>query len=141
MKSKGPAPEDFFNLEKHLKLLETPFAQVCRVLGLEESEPSDFLQAGRSVFLFDPDKKHVFNGAVIIDDGFGFYGIKVGDNWLATADRLESQGFVQANELERFTKPGQGFGISVYLYHDESAEASSSTVKEYSICPRYGQTP
>jgi len=140
MEAKLPAAGDPLYLERRLKLLETPFVQVCQVLGLEDAEPDECVQVGNSVFLFDSQKDHVFAGAVILDDAFGFYGVSVGANWLDSAGRLESQGFVQSEDLERFTKPGPQFGVSVYLYHDDSADASSSTVTQFCLCPRYGRT-
>ncbi len=69
---------------------------------------------------------------------YGFFGIKVGANWLDTAGKLESQGFSQAGNLERFTKPGSDFSISIYLYPDDSSDVQSSKVRDYSVCARYG---
>lgn len=135
-----PADQGLY-LEKYITIQQTPFAEVCRLLELDEPEPLESVLVGASVFLFDPDNDYLFNGAVIIDDEYGFYGISVGDNWLESAARLESLGFVQAEELERFTLPGRDFGVSIYLYHDNSTDPSISAVREYSICPRFGRTP
>ncbi len=139
MGSNHPQTEELFNLEKSIKILETPFSEVCGVLGLDETEPDKFLEVENCIFFFDPAKEHVFSSAVIMGSGYGFYGIKIGANWLDTAGKLESQGFKQASDLERFTKPGPDFNISVYLYPDDCPDASASKVKDYSVCVRYGQ--
>ncbi len=139
MGSNHPQTEELFNLEKSIKILETPFSEVCGVLGLDETEPDKFLEVENCIFFFDPAKEYVFSSAVIMGSGYGFYGIKIGANWLDTAGKLESQGFKQASDLERFTKPGPDFNISVYLYPDECPDASLSKVKDYSVCVRYGQ--
>ena len=139
MGSNHPQTEELFNLEKSIRILETPFSEACRVLGLDETEPDKFLEVENCVFFFDPEKEYVFGSAVIMGSGYGFYGIKIGANWLDTAGKLESQGFKQASDLERFTKPGPDFSISVYLYPDDCPDASSSNVKDYSVCARYGQ--
>jgi hypothetical protein len=138
MKSKRPKSGDARNLEKFIKIFETPFSEVCQVLGLDSAEPRGFLEVENCIFLFDSEKGHVFSGAVILSDAYGFFGIKIGANWLDTAGQLESQGFRQAGDLERFTKPGSDFSISVYLYPDDCPDASLSKVKDYSICARYG---
>jgi len=139
MESNHPQTEELLNLEKSIKILETPFGEVCRVLGLDETEPNEFLEVENCIFLFDPEKEHVFSSVVIMSGAYGFYGIKIGANWLDTAGKLELQGFKQASDLERFTKPGQDFNISVYLYPDDCPDASLSKVKDYSVCARYGQ--
>jgi len=139
MGSNQPQTEELFNLEKSIKILETPFSEVCRVLGLDETEPEKFLEVENCVFFFDPEKEYVFGSAVIMGSIYGFYGIKIGANWLDTAGKLESQGFKQASDLERFTKPSPNFSISVYLYPDDCPDASLSKVKDYSVCARYGQ--
>jgi len=131
---------DAHNLEKFVKILETPFGDVCRVLGLDEAEPSSFLEVENCIFMFDCEKGAVFTGAVVMGDAYGFFGIRVGANWLEAAGKLESQGFRQASDLERFTKPGEDFSVSVYLYPDDSPDASSSRIKDYSISIRYGHT-
>ncbi len=140
MKSKRLGSKDVFNLEKQIKMLETPFGEVCRLLGEDETNPEGFLEVEDCVFLFDPERDYVFTGAVIISDAYGFFGIHVGMNWMKAAAKLESQGFVQAEDLERFTKPGSEVGVSVYLYPDDCPDASLSTVKDYSLCARYGQS-
>ncbi len=139
MESNHPRTEELFNLEKSIKILETPFSEVCQVLGLDETEPNEFLEVENCIFFFDPEKEYVFSSAVIMGSVYGFYGIKIGANWLDTAGKLESQGFKQASDLERFTKPGPDFSISVYLYPDDCPDASLSKVKDYSVCARYGQ--
>lgn len=131
-----PSPEDSLNLEKHIKILETPFSQVCRILGLEPEEPKDVIEIENSVFMFDSDEGHIFTGAVVLDNTYGFFGIKIGANWLETAEKLESQGFIQAQDSERFTKPGENFGTSIYLYLD--SESGDAKVHHYSVCVRYG---
>jgi len=136
---KHPQTEELFNLEKSIKILETPFSEVCRVLGLDETEPDKFIEVENCVFFFDPEKEYVFGSAVIMGSVYGFYGIQIGANWLETAGKLESQGFQQASDLERFTKPGPDFSISIYLYPDDCPDASLSKVKDYSVCARYGQ--
>ncbi len=139
MGSNHPQTDELFNLEKSIKILETPFSKVCRVLGFDETEPNKFLEVENCIFFFDPAKEYVFSSAVIMGSAYGFYGIKIGANWLDTAGKLESQGFKQASDLERFTKPGPDFNISVYLYPDDNPDASASKVKDYSVCARYGQ--
>jgi hypothetical protein len=131
--------EELLNLEKSVRILETPFSEVCMVLGLDEVEPREFLEMDNCIFFFDPAKEYVLSSAVIMGSTYGFYGIEIGTNWLQTAGKLESQGFKQASDLERFTKPGQDFNISVYLYPDDNPDTSLSKVKDYSICARYGQ--
>lgn len=132
---------DTHNLEKFITILDTPFGEVCKALGLEETESAAFLEVENCIFIFDPEKGHVVSGAVVVGEAYGFFGIRVGMNWLEAAGKLESQGFKQASDLERFTKPGEDFSVSVYLYPDDSPDASSSTVKDYSVCVRYGRTP
>ena len=139
MGSKQPQIEELLNLEKSIKLLETPFGEVCRLLGMGKTKPSSFLEVENCIFFFDSTEEYVFSSAVIMGDKYGFYGIKIGANWLETAGQLESQGFKQATDLERFTKPGPDFNISVYLYPDDNPDASASKVKDYSVCARYGQ--
>jgi hypothetical protein len=139
MGSKQPQTEELLNLEKSIKILETPFIEVCRVLGLDETEPIEFLEVENCIFFFDPAKEYVLSSAVIMGSAYGFYGIKIGANWLETAGQLELQGFKQASDLERFTKPGPDFNISVYLYPDDCPDTSQSKVKDYSVCARYGQ--
>ena len=139
MGSNHPQTEELFNLEKSIKILETPFSEVCRVLGLDKTKPSEFLEVENCIFFFDPSKEYVFSSAVIMGSGYGFYGIQIGVNWLDTAGKLESQGFKQASDLERFTKPGPDFNISIYLYPDDCPDDSLSKVKDYSVCARYGQ--
>jgi len=139
MGSNQSQTEELFNLEKSIKILETPFSEVCRLLGLDETEPDKFLEVENCIFFFDPAKEYVFSSAVIMGSTYGFYGIEIGANWLETAGKLESQGFKQASDLERFTKPGTDFSISVYLYPDDCPDASLSKVKDYSVCARYGQ--
>ena len=139
MGSIQPQTEELFNLEKSMKILETPFSEVCRLLGLGKMKPNSFLEVENCIFFFDPANDYVFSSAVIMSSSYGFYGIKIGANWLETAAQLESQGFKQASDLERFTKPGQDFNISVYLYPDDNPDASASKVKDYSVCARYGQ--
>ena len=139
MGSNHPQTEELFNLEKSIKILETPFSEVCRLLGLGKIKPNSFLEVENCIFFFDPAEEYVFSSAVIMGSSYGFYGIKIGANWLETAGKLESLGFKQASDLERFTKPGSDFNISVYLYPDDSPDASASKVKDYSVCARYGQ--
>ncbi len=139
MGPKQPQTEELLNLENYIKILETPFSEVCRVLGLDKTDPSEFLEVDNCIFFFDPSQEYVFASVVIMGSAFGFYGIKIGANWLETAGNLESQGFKQASDLERFTKVGQDFNISVYLYPDDCPDASLSKVKDYSVCARYGQ--
>jgi len=136
--SKHIPPGDALNLEKHLRIFQTPFVEVCRLLGLNGAEPAASIEVANCIFLFDSTDHYVLSGAVILGAEFGFFGIKVGANWLDTAGRLESQGFSQAGELERFTKPGSDFSISVYLYPDDSSDVQSSKVRDYSVCARYG---
>jgi len=140
MGSKRLRSEDIFNLEKFIGVFETPFGEVCRILGEDDTKAEDFLEIEDCIFLFDSEREYLFSGAVIMGDAYGFFGIKVGANWLEAAAKLESQGFQQAEDLERFTKPGSDVGISVYLYPDDCPDASLSTVREYSICVRYGRT-
>jgi hypothetical protein len=132
---------DAHNLEKYIHILDTPFEEVCKRFGLDETEPAAFLEIENCVFMFDSEKEYVFSGAIIMGADYGFFGIKVGMNWLEAAGKLESQGFTQADDLERFTKPGEEFSVSVYLYPDDCPDASLSTVKDYSICVRYGSAP
>jgi hypothetical protein len=139
MQPKRPGPGDTLNLEKFIRILETPFGEVCEVLGLHATEPTGFLEVENCVFLFDPEREHVFSSAIIMGSAYGFFGIRIGANWLEAAGRLESQGFRQAGDLERFTKPGEEFSVSVYLYPDDCPDASLSTVKDYSVCVRYGR--
>ena len=139
MGSKQPQSEELLNLENSIKILETPFSEVCRLLGFEKTKPSEFLEVENCIFFFDPANGYVFSSAVIMCSAFGFYGIKIGANWLETAAKLEKQGFKQASDLERFTKPGPDFNISVYLYPDDNPDASASKVKDYSVCARYGK--
>jgi len=139
MRSKQPQTKELLNLEKSIKILETPFSQVCSLLGLGKTKPNAFLEVENCIFFFDPAKEYVFSSAVIMGSKYGFYGIKIGANWLETAAMLESQGFQQASDLERFTKPGKDFSISIYLYPDDNPDASASKVKDYSVCARYGQ--
>jgi hypothetical protein len=130
---------ELLNLDKYIRILETPFGEVCRALGLNGAKPKEFLEVDNCIFFFDPEKEYVFSSAVIMGNTYGFYGIETGANWLKTAGKLESQGFKQASDLERFTKPGPDFNISVYLYPDDNPDASASKVKDYSICVRYGK--
>jgi hypothetical protein len=139
MQSKRPGRGDTLNLEKFIHILETPFNEVCAVLGLDVTEPTSFLEVENCVFLFDCEKEHVFSGAIIMGSAYGFFGIRIGANWLEAAGKLESQGFRQASDLERFTKPGESFSVSVYLYPDDCSDASLSTLKDYSVCVRYGR--
>jgi hypothetical protein len=138
VQSKHLPPADSLNLEKHIRILETPFGEVCHLLALDYAEPVDSIEIDDCIFLFDPQNQYVLSSAVILGSEFGFFGIQVGANWLDTAGKLESQGFSQAGELERFTKPGPDFSISVYLYPDNSADVHSSKVRDYSVCARYG---
>ena len=138
MQSKHLPPADSLNLEKHIRILDTPFGEVCHLLGLDYAKPVDSIEIADCIFLFDPQNQYVLSSAVILGSEFGFFGIKVGANWLDTAGKLESQGFSQAGELERFTKPGPDFAISIYLYPDDSADVHLSKVRDYSVCARYG---
>jgi hypothetical protein len=138
MESKKLKPADALNLERFIRILETPFSEVCRVLGLDHTEPTGFLEVENCIFLFDSEKQYILSGAVILGSAYGFFGISIGANWLDMAAKLESQGFKQAGDLERFTKPGPDFSISVYLYPDNCPDAALSKVKDYSICARYG---
>ena len=131
---------DAHNLERLVKLLETPFAEVCTLFGLDQTEPVAFLEIDNCILMFDCDDENVFSGAVVMGETYGFFGVRVGANWLEAAGRLESQGFRQASDLERFTKPGENFSTSIYLYPDEALDMSSSKVKDYSVCVRYGHT-
>ncbi len=139
MKSNALPPGDALNLEKFVSILETPFSEVCEVLGLDCAEPTRSVEVADCIFLFDPENQYVLSGAVILGSEFGFFGIQIGANWLDTAGRLESQGFAQADDLERFTKPGSDFSISVYLYPDNSSDVSLSKVRDYSVSARYGR--
>ena len=139
MRSNQSKTEELLNLEKFIRILETSFGEVCEVLGLDEAEPGEFLEVDNCIFFFDPAKEYVLSSAVIMGSTYGFYGIEIGANWLQTAGKLESQGFKQASDLERFTKPGPDFNISVYLYPDDYPDTSLSKVKDYSVCARYGQ--
>jgi len=139
MDSKQVQPEDALNLERYLSLLATPFSKVSQVLGLNGTEPTGFLEADNCIFLFDSQKDRIFSGAVIMGQAYGFYGIRVGANWLESAEKLEAQGFKQASDLERFTKPGEDFSISVYLYPDDCPDTSASKVRDYSVNARYGR--
>lgn len=127
------------DLEKKIKLFETPFSEVCRILGIEAPEPRKVMEVEDSVFMFDQEQDYVFSGAVILDNQYGFFGIKIGENWLKTAENLESMGFVQAQDLDRFTKFGEEFNTSVYLYPD--SDTDDSRVQHYSLCVRYGSEP
>lgn len=129
-------PEDKLSLDSHIKLLETPFSEVCRILGLESEEPKKALEVDDSVFMFDAEQDYLFTGAVILDNSYGFFGIKIGANWLETAENLESQGFVQAEDTDRFTKPGEDFGACVCMYPD--SDSTDSLVQHYSFGVRYG---
>jgi hypothetical protein len=139
MRTNQPQIKKLLNLEQSIRILETPFREVCDVLGLNHIQPSEFLEVDNCIFFFDPEREYVFSSAVIMGSSCGFYGIKTGANWLEAAGVLESQGFKQASDLERFTKPGRDFNISVYLYPDDNPDASASKVKDYSVCARYGQ--
>jgi len=139
MNPNRPFPEDALNLERHIKILETSFSQVCLILGLEPQEPKEVIEIENSIFMFDSKQGHLFTGAVVLDNIYGFFGIKIGANWLETAEKLESQGFIQAQDSERFTKPGENFGTSVYLYLD--TDSGGANVHHYSVCVRYGCTP
>ena len=139
MKSKHLPPGDTLNIERFIKILETPFGEVCQVLGLDRTEPVSFLEVEDCIFLFDSVNGYIFSGAVIMSSAYGFFGINVGANWLDTAGRLESQGFTQAGDLERFTRQGSDFSISVYLYPDDCPDASMSKVRDYSVRARHGR--
>jgi len=139
VESKHLPPGNTLNLERFINILETPFDKVCQVLGLQCAEPASFLEIEDCIFLFDSQNGHVLSGAVIMSKAYGFFGITVGTSWLDTAGKLESLGFVQAGDLERFTKQGSDFSISVYLYPDDSADASLSKVRDYSVRARYGR--
>lgn len=134
-----PYPGDALHLERHIKILETPFSEVCRILGMEPEEPKDVIEVENSIFMFDSEEGHLFSGAVVLDNTYGFFGIKIGANWLETAEMLESQGFIQAQNSERFTKPGENFGTSVYLYLE--SDSGEARVQHYSVCVRYGCDP
>lgn len=134
-----PSLDDPLSLERYIEILKTPFSEVCKVLGLESQDPKDVIEVENSVFMFDPEQGHLFCGAVVLDNMYGFFGIKIGTNWLETAEMLESQGFIQARDTERFTKPGEKFGTSVYLYLD--SDSGQATVQHYSVCVRYGSEP
>ena len=139
VKSKHLPPGSTLNLERFINILETPFDEVCQVLGLDRAEPTGFLEIEDCIFLFDSQNGHVLSGAVIMGKAYGFYGIAVGASWLGTAGKLESQGFVQAGDLERFTKQGSDFSVSVYLYPDDSSDASLSKIRDYSVRARHGR--
>jgi hypothetical protein len=139
MKSKRLLPGNTLNLEKFINILETPFDEVCQVLGLDCAEPTGFLEINDCIFLFDSQNGHVLSGAVIMSKAYGFFGVEVGASWLGTAGRLESQGFVQAGDLERFTRQGSDFSISVYLYPDGSPDVSLSKVRDYTVRARHGR--
>ena len=134
-----PSPQDALNLEKSIRLFESPFSEVSRALGLDSDEPKNVIELEDNVFMFDPEQGHVFSGAVVLDNRHGFFGIKIGANWLETAENLESQGFIQAENPHRFTKPGESFGTSVYLYPD--SDSGEARVQHYSVCARYGGDP
>ena len=136
MNPNRPFPEDALNLERHIKILETSFSQVCLILGLEPQEPKEVIEIENSIFMFDPKQEHIFTGAVVLDNIYGFFGIEIGANWLETAEKLESQGFIQAQDSERFTKPGENFGTSIYLYLD--SDSGDAKVHHYSVCVRHG---
>jgi len=140
VQSKHPSKTVRLNLEKYIKILETPFAEVCHVLGLDHAKPANSIEVADCIFFFDSRNQYVFSSAVILGTEYGFFGVQVGANWLDTAGKLESQGFVQAGELERFTKSGPDFSISVYLYPDESEDVHLSKVRDYSVCARFGET-
>ena len=140
METNNTGVEDAFNLEKYIKVQETSFEEVCRIFGEDDTELEGFLEVEDCVFLFDSERDYVFSGAIVMSDVYGFFGIKVGTNWLKAAGKLEAQGFEQADDLERFTKPGPDFGVSVYLYPDDCPDASLSTVKDYCVSTRYGQS-
>jgi len=55
MGSNQPQTEELLNLEKSIMILETPFGEVCEVLGLDEAEPREFLEVDNCIFFFDPD--------------------------------------------------------------------------------------
>ena len=131
--------EDMINLDTKIKLFATPFSEVCEILGIEAAEPKNVIEIDDSVFMFDPEKDYLFSGAVILDNAYGFFGIRIGADWLKTAENLESQGFVQAEDCDRFTKLGEDFSECVYLYPD--SETTDSRVQHYSICIRYGCEP
>jgi len=137
--SKHLPPGNTLNLERFINILETPFYEVCRVLGLQCAEPTGFLEIEDCIFLFDSQNGHVLSGAVIMGKAYGFFGVAVGASWLGTAGRLESQGFIQAGDLERFTKQGSDFSISVYLYPDGSPDVSLSKVRDYVVRARHGR--
>ena len=139
MQPNRPSPQDALRLEKSVRLLETPFREACRALGLDPDEPKNVIEVADSVFMFDPEQDYLFSGAVILDNTYGFFGIEIGANWLEVAENLESQGFVQAENPHRFTKPGEHFGTSVYLYPD--SDSGESRVQHYSLCARYGSDP
>lgn len=141
MQSKHLPPGDCLNLERYIRILETPFGEVCRLFGLDRGKPAKSVEIADCIFFFDSQNQYVFSSAVILGTDYGFFGVQVGANWLDTAGKLESRGFVQAGELERFTKPGPEFSISVYLYPDASADVHLSKVRDYSVCARYGNTP
>lgn len=139
MELNRPSRENALNLERYIKILKTPFIEVCQVLGLEFEEPKNFIEVENNVFMFDSEEGHLFSGAVVLDNTYGFFGIKIGANWLETAEKLELLGFIQAQNSERFTKPGENFGTSVYLYPDSNS--GEPKVQHYSVCVRYGCDP
>ena len=139
MVSKTLQPGDAHHLEKFVNIHETPYSDVCQLLELKLSEPENSLEIDNCIFLFDPQNNYVFSSAVILGSTYGFFGVKVGTNWLKSAEKLESQGFIQADNLERFTQLGEDVSISVYLYPDNCPDTTMSTVKDYSVCARYGR--
>ncbi len=139
MTSKHLRNGDAFNLERHLRIFETPFNEVCRIFGSDDTEPQGFLEVENCIFFFDSQKGYLLSSVVILGDSYGFFGIAVGDNWIESAEKLEEQGFIQSPDLKRFTKPGKDFSISIYLYHDDSPDPNQSKVKDYSVNARYGR--
>jgi hypothetical protein len=131
--------EEVLDLETKIRLFETPFSEVCEILGVELAGPKNVIEVEDSVFMFDPEQDYLFSGAVILDNQYGFFGIRIGANWLKTAENLESMGFVQAEDLDRFTKIGGEFNTSVYLYPD--SDTDDSRVQHYSLCVGYGSKP
>ncbi len=131
--------KDMINLERHIRFFETPFSEVCRILGLEAEEPKNVVEVEDSVFMFDAEQGYLFSGAVILDNSYGFFGIRIGADWLETAENLEAQGFVQAEDPDRFTKPGENLCACVYLYPD--SDSTDSRVQHYSVGIRYGCDP
>ncbi len=132
---------DVFNLERFFLLMETPFEEVCRLLEVDdEPEPVSGVPVGMSVFLFEPQKDYVFAGAVIMDDEYGFYGVRVGSGWMDAAEQLEAQGFTQAGDAEQFVLSGPDLGVSIHLYPDKYNDPGSAKVHHYSMSPVYGST-